>query len=466
MYHPDVLFLSMLPWEPRYQRPHHVALGLAGRGCRVTYVSPQLAPGSPGWSDQGDPAEGIRTAKVGSAARPYALSHPFPWAAEDRAATATSLEMLINDHALRCPLVFVNAPAWSPPLADLLRRMRLPVIYDCLDEHTGWDVEAASWLRRWEDELLHASQLVLAASAVLERRLRRKVRNVLHVPNGCDVDHFATALRHSGILRNRLSPPIVGFFGAAGVAWFDTALVVAVAAARPQWSIALVGPIEDRVGELLSGVPNIHTLGEVSYEDLPRYCGDFDVAIIPWLLNELTEATDPVKVWEYLASGKDVVATPLPELFPLQGAVQLAETPEATVGAVERVLEKGADEKGADAERAVAVARSATWSRRVDSFFDEMCACLPTVDVVVRLPPGRPRAVVVEMVRSDGFPCQILEGSDLAPSAILGQRGRFTLVVHEGPPPPLADAVHALVSQPATREVDFCTATLARTMPS
>jgi len=101
----------------------------------------------------------------------------------------------------------------------------------------------------------------------------------------------------------------------------------------------------------------------VGYEELPRYVGHFDACLLPFRVNPLTQAASPVKLYEYLASGKPVASAPLKEVLPLRGLVEIAEEGQ-WVAAVEACLARAHD-AGA-ASRRMAVARENTWDKRVE----------------------------------------------------------------------------------------------------
>jgi len=110
-------------------------------------------------------------------------------------------------------------------------------------------------------------------------------------------------------------------------------LLADVARQRPQWHIVLVG---DSTVDLTAyrSLPNMHFLGRKPYADLPAYCRHFDVGLIPFKINELTKAVNPIKLREYLAAGLPVVSTPLPEAALLRELVHVADTPRVFCSAV------------------------------------------------------------------------------------------------------------------------------------
>jgi len=144
-------------------------------------------------------------------------------------------------------------------------------------------------------------------------------------------------------------------------------LLAQVAGARPEWSFALIGPVgvaekQSRLQPLR--LPNVHLLGYRPYEMLPNYLKGMDVCIIPYAVTEHTASVFPIKFFEFLASGKPVVVTPLPSLLPFRGAARIAEGAEAFVQAIAESLERDTAEAK---EVRLALARANTWDKRVDT---------------------------------------------------------------------------------------------------
>jgi GT2 family glycosyltransferase/glycosyltransferase involved in cell wall biosynthesis len=376
---PDVVFFSIVPWGDRWQRPHQFAAQLARRGHRVVYVTPHFLVGGEPWRELAEDSvpEGVVLAELATQARDT-VHRIDDWSHDDLAHAHHTFWRVVDALRLRCPILMVETPAWWPLISWIRERTDFPVVYDCLDEHTGWNQAGAATLRAWEESLASAADLVLGSAAALVERLSAFRDDVVLVPNGCDVDHFAPAREPNGVLRPPLSGPIVGYYGAVSAGWFDTGLLLAVARSRPDWNMVVIGPVDSETQALLDGSQNILQLGEVPYAELPRYCADFDVGIIPFLVNDLTAATDPVKLYEYFAAGKPVVTTPLPELYPLQGPLLVADTPSAFERAVDSFLREPGN-----GDRRRAIAREASWSNRVDLFYGRMLDCLPSLDVVV-----------------------------------------------------------------------------------
>jgi glycosyltransferase involved in cell wall biosynthesis len=242
-------------------------------------------------------------------------------------------------------LKFINPIAWTfvPTSADVIGHFdeRL-IVYQCVDEY-GAFTDAAPEVREREQELLDKSDLVIvSSSALLETKKKRNPRTYL-VTHGVDYEHFRHASDIDTPMASELDAinrPILGFHGLLAD-WVDLPLIAEVARQRPAWSIVLVGPVDTDLAPL-EGIPNVHVLGHRPYSRLPEFLRGFDVALLPFVCNEVTLNANPLKLREYLAAGLPVVATPLPEVTRLARLVSLATTPGEYVQEISRLLADGA----------------------------------------------------------------------------------------------------------------------------
>jgi glycosyltransferase involved in cell wall biosynthesis len=193
-------------------------------------------------------------------------------------------------------------------------------------------------LRNGLRHAVHAADLVLASSSALPERLPASRRAPHIVPNGCDPSRFSADGPVSDALRN-LPFPLLGYAGAINTRAFDGDLIAAVASARPDWTFVLIGPVTREGSTPLAGLPNVHLLGAVGIDDVPPLLRACDVCLIPYRLGGLIDYVHPKKLYEYLALGKPVVATPLPALRAMDSLIHLASDPEGFVAAVESALE-------------------------------------------------------------------------------------------------------------------------------
>ncbi|MCI0456540.1 MAG: glycosyltransferase, partial [Gemmataceae bacterium] len=232
--------------------------------------------------------------------------------------------------------------------------------YYCVDDFLDYPgVNHRDWARM-EAELLDCVDGLIVTSRYLARK-RTGDGPLLHLPHGVDFDHFQVDPAAAPVPELEALPrPIVGFFGLIS-SWVDLGLIADLSERFPQVSFVLLGRSEVSL-EPLAGRPNVHCLGFVPYADLPRYARYFDVGLIPFVLNQLTRAVNPVKLMEYLALGLPVLSTRLPELEDIAGPIRLAVPREEFRRGLAEVLALCGPATSAEAR---AVAQSNTWDDRV-----------------------------------------------------------------------------------------------------
>jgi glycosyltransferase involved in cell wall biosynthesis len=234
-------------------------------------------------------------------------------------------------------------------------------IYDAADLDWTFTRRWNRWhLRRERRRAVSAAHLVLASSPRLGEALRAEGLAPVELLNACDPRHLRPEAAKDR-LSGGVSRPVLGYVGAIGERAFDTELVACVARSRPQWSFVLAGKASRRALRVLSPLPNVHLPGTVSYDDLPALLGGFDVGLIPYHWKGLVDYVFPKKLYEYLAMGKPVVATPLPALAGVDG-LHRGATPGEFAAAVDGALEEARLPGFADRQRAVACANS--WEAR------------------------------------------------------------------------------------------------------
>jgi len=257
-----------------------------------------------------------------------------------------------------------------PPALDLacwLRPRRL--IYDCLDLFPAFqDGRRGRLLASIETELGAAAWGVVTTSRDLERRWQGRHHRVVRIPNGVEGARFLSGPEAPPAPPEvaSLPRPRLGYTGTVG-RWIDFPLLAALATRRPDWSIVMVGPVEPGV-EVPAGCPNLHLLGEQPYAALPAYLAAMDVLLIPFRLTDLTRAVNPIKLYEYCASGKPIAATPLDEVVAAGEVCHLGQGADGFARAVEAALHEA---ETSDRTRSVArqaLARASDWDERVAAF--------------------------------------------------------------------------------------------------
>jgi glycosyltransferase involved in cell wall biosynthesis len=253
-----------------------------------------------------------------------------------------------------------------PAVADVFRRMReVPRVYYCTDEYATLPGLHPERVRSLEAELLTAVDLVVTTSTALYEAKSAMHPRVAYLPHAVDFELFAKAADLSTPIPDDLKGlprPIVGFHGLIQDL-IDPGIIDVVARRRPDWSIVLIGRRNFEATSLPQR-PNIYYLGERPYRDLPGYLRGFDACLIPYKQLPRVTYMNPVKLREYLASGKPIVSTPLPEVAKFGELVRIAESGDEFVVEIERCLA----EDGSLRARRMASVRDQTWTSRAAEF--------------------------------------------------------------------------------------------------
>jgi len=223
-------------------------------------------------------------------------------------------------------------------------------VYDCVDDYTEQTTSSRKreLVASCDRMAVLQSRLVFATSTTMYERQRRLNSSTHLVPNAGDYKHFAAAADRTVAAPevSALPRPVVGFAGNFLASKVDFDLLEAVARALPRWTLLLVGPAALETAsalERLAQLPNVRWLGQKPYADLPRYVAAFDVGLIPYVSNAYTRSCFPLKLYEYLAAGKPVVASGLPELSGMEPDVVLVDGPTTFVRAVQEAAARNGD---------------------------------------------------------------------------------------------------------------------------
>ena len=214
-------------------------------------------------------------------------------------------------------------------------------IYDCMDELANFKF-APPALTLLERELMEMADVVFTGGYSLWEAKRERHPNIHPFPSSVDRKHFARArtLREEPADQASIPWPRLGFYGVVDER-MDLDLLAKLADARPEWNIVIVGPVVKIDPAALPQRSNIHYLGGKSYEELPRYLAGWNVALMPFAINESTRFISPTKTPEYLAGGRPVVSTPIVDVVRHYGeleAVQVARTADEFIAACDQAL--------------------------------------------------------------------------------------------------------------------------------
>jgi UDP-galactopyranose mutase len=257
-------------------------------------------------------------------------------------AREAALMRLLDAHvaSIRGPLI-----AWyyTPMMLPFSRHLETDVtVFDAMDELSKFKF-APTKLLELEQEVIDRADVVFTGGSSLYEAKKDRHDNIHCFPSSVDRVHFfkARARQFDPADQEDLPKPRLGFYGVIDER-FDIELLDRIAELRPNWSFVMVGPVVKISEEDLPRRPNIHYLGGKTYDQLPGYLSGWDVALMPFAMNESTQFISPTKTPEYLAGGKPVVSTPVKDVVRHYGqleGVKIASTPEEFVAACDEALE-------------------------------------------------------------------------------------------------------------------------------
>jgi len=312
---PIIIFPPSLDWNVQlFQRPQQLALALARQGACVFYLQPH----------------------------PNRRMVPFEPLSERMYLCNVNVHVF---EALAHPFVYLLT--WNSDYAHMFREPQ--IIYDFVDDIDVFYGDRNKMLAGHQS-LLRDAKVVLATAKRLVEQIHAQRADVIYCPNGVVYEQF-------DLKDQSISPPpeiqpildmhkpIIGYYGALA-RWFDYELLKEVAKQRPNYMFLLIGPDYDGTIKSadLDKYNNIIWLGVKPYEQLPHYLYFFDVATIPFQVNEVTHAVSPLKLFEYMAGGKPIVVTPMEESMNYPG-VLVGDSPQSFLGKIDYALSIKNDSK-------------------------------------------------------------------------------------------------------------------------
>jgi polysaccharide pyruvyl transferase CsaB len=373
----DVVVLSIIDWDFRFQRPQQIATQFGRHGHRVFYLSTTrfLGPTDAAW-ELAKKTE--RVAELQIRSRRSLDIYGGQLDAEDVDALAAAFETFAADLRTGDVACVVQIPFWAP-LADRLReRLGWRVVYDCMDEWTNFPGFGAGVLALEEALVRDADVTVVSADRLVEKWKGTAGRLVL-AKNGIDAEFYRAHYGPSEVLEG-VRHPVIGYYGALA-SWVDVPLLEKIAEAFPEATMVLAGGHFNVDLSRLSKRPNVRLLGQRPYEEMPKLLWSFDACVIPFLVNDITEATNPVKFYEYLYGGKPVVAPALTELVPYADLSYLARGHEEFLSRLRSALAETPDDPRRAARRRIAEEND--WALRYEAIDAGVREASPLVSVVV-----------------------------------------------------------------------------------
>lgn len=377
----NILCFAPDPWSDIWRNRHHL-LTIFAQHNRVLYVEPRpylretvaaLRAGRFPWSDIfASPIRHVMPNLFVYRTPPYApisgrqpLRGMTAWMR--RRALARQMRRLGMTH----PILWICRPEMGDVIGQFGEKL---VLYHVVDEYSAYaGVADAAAARRREEEVLRRADVVITTSPALYEGKRAFNRHTYLVPNAVNFAAFEAAMRDPALPADiaPLSRPWVGYVGAINTK-VDLEFIGALAGAHPEWSVILVGPVsippEDTSFHALRSRPNVFFLGKKGVEEVPYYIKALDICLLPYRRNEWTRHISSLKLYEYMACGKPIIATDVPAAREFEELVFIVEGPAQGVAQAEQILAAGFPADKSQAEREIA--RRNTWQARAERISD------------------------------------------------------------------------------------------------
>jgi len=343
----DILCFSHLRWNFVYQRPQHLMSRFA-KDRRVFFFEEPVYDAPSQYNEIfDDPVAGVCVVT--------------PHIPSDTENVQDTLRHLLN--MFMVSMSIKNYVAWYYTPLSLTFSLHLKpalLVYDCMDELSSFKF-AAPDLKDWEQKLFAKADIVFTGGMHLYEAKKKFHSNIYGVPSGIDVKHFLQARKFTKdpVDQESIPHPRIGFYGVVDER-FNIELLRSVAEQRPDWHFVVIGPIAKIDPASLPTNRNIHFIGMRDYKELPGYLAGWDIAMMPFELNEATKYISPTKTPEFLAAGKPVVSTSIHDVVYPYGdkkVVSIADTPNEFVAAIEQYL---------------STERSKRWQSEVDTLLETM----------------------------------------------------------------------------------------------
>ena len=383
----DIILISSIDWDFNWQGHQEIANRLARAGNRVLYVE-NMGVRSPGLYDVGRVVRrlshwagsafdgGVRQISPNLYVCSPLILPPFGSSIRHQLNRRLLLPLILRAvRSLRFDPDIIWTFLPTDTVAALVRMLSKPrgvVVYYCIADFPELSPHRDEMLKS-ERSIIEMSDLILAQGPELADRCSRGGKKAEIFPFGVNLNRFTkengqpssssvekpTTAGKAGsayAFMSALPRPVIGYVGGIH-RFFDVEMLAAMARAKPDWSWVLVGPLQISPRELKQ-IPNIHLAGPKAHEELPHYIRGFDVGIVPYLSNGYTQTVVPTKINEYLAMGKPVVSTDLPEVRTFNGKHGIIITspnrPAEFVASIERALFSPSEDAVINRRRTVA----------------------------------------------------------------------------------------------------------------
>ena len=378
-------------WYHHQHSKNHIMRRLARAGNSVIFVN-SISMGLPGLASRDFLAKVRR--KLRSYARAVRVTDegiivvsppvlPFYSSrlarAINRRLLAAQIKLLMVAFDMRRPILWIAIPTAGEVVGRLDESALIYQVSDKYDANQMDHATASNVIAEMHEDLLSRADLVYYSGRKLFEEETAKNAELAGkarlLEQGVDYDHFASATSLEWTQPEDIAGvghPRLGYFGAVDPWLIDQQLVRYVSQRRPEWQWVIVGlrasPLE------IESLPNVHYLGSKPYSTMPQWAAAFDVCVLPWVTdNEFVNYGSPIKVREYLATGKPVVITPIYEYARLDGILRVSRNYDDFIAKVEDALKNDSLDKREARQNAV---RESTWDVRAEEVSDAITELL------------------------------------------------------------------------------------------
>lgn len=373
----DLICFSIIDWSFRYQRPQQIMSQFAAHGHRVFYInlSQFLSLHATSRVQVRLLKENVYDVSLAAARPPQIYREIVQGLNLD--VCLESLEALRESFQIDEAVSYVMQVSWGEVARQARRRWGWWMLYDCMDdwEHFPGVSDA---LVKMEPRVVAECDLLVVTAAKLYNKWKSMNRPMVLARNGVDYETYGSRLAPNALL-DAVAGPVIGYFGAIAD-WFEVDWVIHAAQQRPKFTFVLLGGIFDVDVSKLRELPNVKLLGQQPYETMPLYLFHFDVCIIPFKRSAVTEATDPVKLYEYFSAGRPVVATVLPEIESYRDLIYFARDQAEFVAQLDVAVAES-DPVKTTARRQMA--QQNTWNMRYEQIVSGMERVVPRASIVI-----------------------------------------------------------------------------------
>lgn len=361
---PDIVVFSHLRWEFVTQRPQHIISRFA-QDRRILFVEEPIAYEP---SLQGS-ANVIRVNQNITVIQPR-----IEWAnmLQDLVPIVTEY---MSKMGIRMPILWFYSAAFQAIVDKIPHSL---VVYDCMDELSAFK-GASKTLIVQEKMLLQEADVVFTGGKSLYEAKRLLANKVYCYPSSVDREHFSKALKDETVVPddvNNIPHPLIGYYGVIDER-IDLELLDTIASLRPDLSFVMIGPVVKIQESNLPNHSNIYYLGSKSYNDLPAYLKAFDIAMMPFAINESTKFISPTKTLEYIAGLKPIISTPIYDVRrDYSKVLSIIESGNEFVTAIDRYLNENAAAKETRMQQYAQILGAVSWDTTVAGMKKNIQECI------------------------------------------------------------------------------------------